>query len=257
MPISGTILGATLKIKMDSKYKQVIDYSGPLAQQDPSGFISFCEGIANGIIQGSQTIQFVTKDTGFKGNPPKTGVGVGLGINIDTAWFTKNLYIALRQSSIDTYGQTTHPAWCDEWDAVSTPSNPLPSTHCSFLNNQKNPYNFLTATCEAISESISEHFSQFLFLQSSHPMVYSGTGQIEQGGLFGLIPQTIASSMSSAAPNLQGQFWPIMCQKIAEIYSQAIMTKSTGEVIITGICIPSNSQVCGIPSVGIGNGTAS
>jgi hypothetical protein len=257
MAVSGTILALLIRTKMDTKFKQVQNYAGPLAQNNPSYFISMCDAIGNGIIQGNPVINFVTVDTGLSGSPPKVGTGLGLGVIVDKDWFTKELYKEIRAQSVATYGSSSNPAWCDPYNAFNDPQNPLPPEHCSLHNNQYNPYNFLTAMCEAISESVTEHYAQFRILNSTHPTIYSGTGNIEAGGFVGVVPTTVASSIQGLGANLLGSFWPILCQAIGKVYAQAIMQQSTGSVVIIGVCAPSQSQVCGLPLVGVGTGTAS
>jgi hypothetical protein len=255
--VSGDILGLLIQSKMDTKFKQVKDYAGPMAQSNPSYFIQFCGAIAKGIIQGSTVINFVTVDAGTAGSPVVPGTGAGVGIVVDKNWFTKNLYIEIRAQVINAHGETTHPAWCDPWDAINDPLNPLPADHCSLHVNQYNPYNFLTAMCESISEAVTEHYAQFRILTSAHPTVYAGVGRIEEGGFLGISANTVASSIQGQGASMNGSFWPIMCQAIGKVYADAIMNHSTGEVVITGVCAPSSSQSCGVGGSGSGTGSAS
>lgn len=255
MAVNGEVLAALIMSKMDTKFKTVRDYSGPLAQRNPAFFIEFCQAIGKGIVQGDPIINFVTVDVGVSGNPLVVGTGVGLGVIVDTDMFTKFLYEEVRNQSIATYGDTKHPAWCDGWRMKDDPVPP-PAGHCSLEANPYNPYNFLTAMCEAISESVSEHYAQFRVLQSTHPQIYAGTGTIEKGGFVGVNPMAVASSIQSLGPSMKGSFWPILCTAIGVAYSRAIMEESTGEVAITGVCVPSQSSTCGISSTGIGSGTA-
>jgi hypothetical protein len=256
MAVNGDLLATLLKTRMDAKFKSVIPYSGPLAQNNPSYYLQFCDAIGKGIIDGSPVINFITKDIGLSGGPPIVGTGNGIGIKMDKNWFLKNLYIEIRDSSLANYGTTSHPPWCDDWDAINDPLNPLPPEHCSLNPNQYNPYNFLTAMCEAIAECVSEHNEDFRILQSTHPTVYLGQGEIEERGFIGLVPNAISSAILGYGSNFTGSFWPVLCEKIGSIYARTIMEHSTGKVIITGSCVPSTSQVCGLPGVGAGTGTA-
>lgn len=251
MAVNGILLATAIQSRMHNKFRQVIQYQGPLAQQNPSYFLQFCSAIGRGIVESTPSISFVTVDTGFTGAPPKSGTGIGLGVIIDKGWFTKELYKEIRTQSASTYGSTSHPPWCDDWTVVTQ----FPD-HCANRPNQHNPYNFLTAMCEAISECVTEHYANFRALNSTHPTVYSGAGQIEKGGFFGINPGAVASTIQGLGPSMQGAFWPVLCQAIGKIYTQAIQEHSIGEVVITGVCVPSQSQACGIPFVGIGNGTA-
>lgn len=254
MAVNGTLLATILKLKMDTKFKQVLNYAGPLAQQNPSYFIAMCDAIGKGIIQGHPVINFTTVDAGVSGTPPKVGTGIGLGVIIDKNWFTENLYKEIRAKSAAQYGSTSHPVWCSDYNAVNDPQNPLPENHCSLNPNQYNPYNFLTAMCEAISESVTEHYASFRILNSTHPIVYAGAGEIKKGAFVGI---DVAAAIQGLGPTLQGNFWPLLCQAIGKIYKDAIQLHSTGTVTITGVCVPNTSQTCGVPSAGVGTGTAS
>jgi hypothetical protein len=253
MAVNSTLLSLLLKTKTDSNYKRVMQYNGPLAQSNPNYFIQFCDAIAKGVILGSPNIQFITKDTGFTGAPLKAGSGLGLGIKIDKNWFTRNLYSSIRERVIAHYGSTAHPEWCEDWDIQGN----VPEDHCSLGTHQYNPYNFFTATCESISESISEHYEQFMVLTSSHPSIYSGAGKIEKGAFTGISAISVKDSIVANSALLKGDFWPIMVEEIAKVYTEAIMFHSTGEVMITGICIPTQSQLCSIIGFGVGSGLAS
>lgn len=255
--VNGDVLAQELISRMDQKFKALANYGGPLAQQDNSYYLEYCNAIGKGIVLGSPVIQFVTKDTGFMGAPFRVGTGVGLGIIVDKDYFTKKLYNEIRDRAIAEHGSTNHPAWCDEYDAVNDPFNPLPADHCSLQANQYNPRNFLTAMCEAVSETVTEHYAAFRILASTHPTIYAGESEIEEGGYLGIDPNSVASSIQGLAPRMQGVFWPSICQAIGAAYTDAIHNHSTGTIIISGICIPSESQGCGVPSVGIGTGTAS
>jgi hypothetical protein len=256
MAVDGDLLATVLKARMNAKFKLAASYPGPLAQSDPSYYLQFCEAVGKGIIDGSAIIDFTTKDVGLAAGPPIAGKGSGVGIKMDKDWFLKNLYIEIREASIGIYGATSHPLWCEDWNAANDPSNPLPLEHCGLTPNQYNPYNFLTAMCEAIAECVSEHNETFRVLQSDHPGVYMGQGKIEEGGFIGLSSSAIASAILGHGPSLSGSFWPILCEKIGNVYARAIMEHSTGEVVIAGTCVPSSSQACGLPGSGTGTGKA-
>lgn len=255
MAVNGELLAALVMSKMDQKFKTVRQYNGPLAQQNPAFFIEYCQAIGKGIIQGNPVINFATVDTGVRGTPLVAGAGMGLGVIVDTNAFTKLLYTEIRNQSIATYGKTAHPAWCDEWAKKDDPTPP-PAGHCSLENNQYNPYNFLTATCEAISEAVSEHYAQLRVLTSANPQVYMGTAVVPKGGFFGANPVAVGSAIQGLGPSMVGSFWPILCMAIGTAYSRAIMEESTGELVISGACIPNQSQTCGVPGSGTGTGTA-
>jgi hypothetical protein len=83
-----------------------------------------------------------------------------------------------------------------------------------------------------------------------------GTGAINDGQFSGLVATAIQGSIQSLAFNLEGSFWPTLAQAVSESYVALIEQHSTGMVTITGTCVPSISQVCGIGGTGTGTGTA-
>lgn len=256
MAVNGNVLALLLRNRMHDKFKLVMDYNGPLLQSNPSYYMNMCDAIGKGVVDATPSIQFVTADAGVVGTPPRPGTGIGQGIILDVNWFTRKLYTSLRAKFIGQYGSTSHPVWCDGWDQFGTVENPLPVNHCSLHPNHMNPYNFLTAMCEAISECVSEHYAQFRVLNSTHTMVYSGVGNIQEGGFIGVDSNLVSSTIQGLGTAMQGSAWPSICQAIGESYAEAIMQHSTGEVVITGVCVPSQSQTCGVPGVGVGSGAA-
>lgn len=347
--VDGQVLSDLLQEKLNCKFKRVRVYDGPLAQKDPSYFKNFCDGIGKGVVNGSSSIQFSTADLGFGGAPPIPGVGVGVGIVMDTDYFTEQLYKELRQRIVQLHNQTIHPEWCSEpftyntlvgtwrkeenhdtgvdvsfngssytitgygdngsagkgsyswepatgalnrcesggtgWNFPSAKSVRLlvrgnvlqiysdtelydtfsrttpapgiaPPGHCSLKPNQYNKYNFLTALCEGISESISEHYEAFRDLNSAHPTVYAGEGEIKNGMYFGVVESEVASMIVTEGSMMKGSFWIEMAQAVAKVYTDTVHNKSTGVVTITGSCTPSSHQACGIPMIGIGSGMA-
>ena len=231
MPAVGTVLSSLIKAKADAKFKDLGDYAGPLAQQNPMYFHHFCEAIGKGIADGTPMVVFQTEDNGLRGTPAVVGAGSGVGIMVDQDWFTENLYKNIRNIIIANYGSSNHPEWNVE-------------------------RNFLTALSEAISESVTEHYATAWVLVSSHLTIYSGTGLIKNGGFSGIVPMAVKASMIGHGNLLQGTAWPLMCEAIAETYASAIHTKSTGTVTIAGTCSSGPNQVCGLPSSGAGSGTA-
>jgi hypothetical protein len=144
----------------------------------------------------------------------------------------------------------------DTFDRVGPAPEPAPPGHCSLKPNQYNKYNFLTALCEGISESVAEHYEQFRDLDSTHPLVYAGIGLINKGMFMGVVESNVAAMIKQEGSMMQGSFWMQVCEAVAKIYTQAIHTKSTGEVTITGACSPSQHQACSLPMIGTGNGVA-
>lgn len=131
-----------------------------------------------------------------------------------------------------------------------------PADHCSLKPNQYNKYNFLTALCEGIAESIAEHYENFRQLKSTHPMVYLGQGEIKNGMFYGIAESDVDNMIQTEGNLMKGSFWPKLSAAVAKVYTDVIHNKSTGEVVITGTCAPSSSQTCGMPMIGIGNGEA-
>jgi hypothetical protein len=234
MPIVPSVL-ATLITNNVSQNMGSISGNFPVAQQNPSYFLQMCLSIATGIAEGSKGLVFTTNDVGFSGIPPIPGAGAGVGINVDSDFFTQDLYSRIRGYIVEQYGNTTHEIY-------------PPSTG--------NSGEYLLALAKGISDSVKFHFSTAWILTSTHPLVYSGTGTIGKGNFSGLIDTGIQSLILSGSPTLQGPFWPNIAKAISESYVATITQNSTGTVNIIGFCVPSLSQVCGIPGVGVGAGVA-
>ena len=229
------ILSKLFQDKIHVNMQGCYDYGGPLSSKNPSYYIEFCTAIATGISDGSKIINFTTADAGMGGAPPVPGVGAGVGIFVDKAWLHKTLYTRILAKIKSTFGRTLHGDF---------PPGPNDSGR------------FLDAVCIGIADSIEEHFKIAYNLVSAHPLVYMGVGKINEGMYFGLQPNNIASLIKAAGPRLKGKFFPIMIQVISEVYVEAIHKHSTGTVTITGVCVPSVAQVCGINMIGTGTGTA-
>lgn len=231
MPVIVPTLAQLLETNIDANMKAL--GGNPLGQKNPSYFKNFCLAIATGI--GSQaTIQFVTVDAGSGGTPPVPGVGAGVGIMVDDLFMSEQIYTNLRNQTLAQFGRTIHNAW---------PDGP-----------------FLKALTDGISLSVKTHFATAWVLTSAHPLIYMGTGLINNGAFSGVSDSSIASAMAAAGGSLQGPYWPTMCQQIAKGFKDGIEQKSTGTVAITGVCIPltppAGFQLCGINMSGAGTGTA-
>lgn len=218
---------------------QLISGIAPLSQADPSFFIAMCQAIGQGIGDNSTALTFSTNDSGSAGLPPVGGSGTGTGIVVNKDYFTEDLYTKIRQKVIDNFGETKH--------------EPFPPS-------SGNSGEFLLAVAEAIAEAVTEHYATAWTLTSTHPDIYSGTGIVPEGAISGLEAPTISASIVSLGSTLQGPFWPVMAQQIADSYVDAIHNHSTATVSIEGVCVPSISplQVCGlVGSTGSGSGGAS
>lgn len=210
----------------------------PLSQTNPSYFIQMCSAIGNGIGTNSTSLSIITSDTGFTGVPPITGSGSGTGIIVDQSYFTQDLYTKIRQKVLDVFGNTSHQV---------------------FPPTGTNSGRYLLALCEAISESVTEHYATAWSLTASHPNVYSGTATVNNGNISGLSSSPVQSTIISLAPSLQGPFWPVIAEEIAKSYVDAIHNHSTATLTISGVCVPSpppTVQLCNIPSSGSGSGSA-
>lgn len=205
----------------------------PLGQKRPQFFIELCTAIATGL--AASAITFLTTDTGVTSAPPKPGTGAGVGINMNKEFFSETLYTILRNQTLAQFGKCVHEAW-------------PPSSGTGL---------FLKALTDGISEATEEHWKTAWILASAHPVITVGVGMIPKGSFALTNESSVASTMAAAAPNMRGPYWPEMCKKIAEAYGIAIGTESWGQVVISGVCVPSESQVCGIPSAGVGTGVAS
>lgn len=237
MPVSGSALASLIKTNVDSRFASVFGRNiHPLNQHNPFYYLEFCNAIGQGIIAGGPLIDFITDDTGLQGNPFVTGIGAGIGIVTDPNWFIQDLYTRIRNYVIADFGRTLHD-----------PYPPGPQNYSG---------QYLLALCEGINDSFLSYYPTAWTLTSTHPMIYQGTGIINDGEFSGLSAPTIQSSIQSFAPDLRGRFWPRIAQAVSESYVLLIEQHSTGQVTITGTCNSGISQICGLSGTGHGSGTA-
>lgn len=236
MPIVAEILTELMKTKINNSMAEFGKYPGPLAQKNPSYFISMCSGISKGIADGTKSINFITKDKGISGVPFVGASGVGIGITVDSNYLSSAIYTGLRDMSIAEFGSTSH--------------DPYPP-------RITNSGNYLMALSKGIADSVKEHFSIAITLNSTHTTVYFGKGEVILGAFYGLNAEAIKSLIISATPNMKGSFWPKIADVVSKAYVDSIHNHSSGLVIINGVCVPNVTQTCGIPFVGAGIGIAS
>lgn len=234
MPASGPALAALIQTNVNSRMAAIAGHS-PLAQPIPSYYIEFCQAIGVGIIQGAPSIAFITADTGNAGDPPVPGVGVGIGIVTDPTFFVQDLYTRILGYILADFGRSLHQ-----------PYPPSPG----------NSGQYLLAFCNGINDSILTYYPTAWALASAHPDIYMGTGIISDGQFSGIVPSAIQAAIIAGAPNFIGPFWPRIAQGVAESYAALIEQHSTGEVTITGSCVPGPSQICGVGGSGTGAGVA-
>lgn len=235
MPAVGSILATLIETNVDSRMAAIAGHH-PLQQKNPMYFIAMCQAIGLGIATGAPIISFTTSDSGFAGIPPVPGIGSGIGITVDPTFFIQDLYTRIRNYVIDDFGRTAHD-----------PYPPRPG----------NSGQYLLALCEGINDSFKSYYPTAWILTSANPDIYMGTATISDGDFFGLVAPAIQSLIIAGAPLLLGKFWPRLAQAISESYVALIEQHSTGTLTITGVCIPSQSQVCDIgSSTGSGTGTA-
>lgn len=227
-----------LIIQTVNQNMQAIDNRGPLAQKDPSYYEQLCNAIAIGLTQGTTGTTFTTDDSGFVGEPAIPATGMGVGIIVDSGYFTQQLYTQFRNAIISKYGKTTHDP---------------------YMPGPQNSGRYLAALMGGISQAVTNMWSTGWQLTSVNPMVYSGTGQILDGDFTVIMaPSAIANLILDNAPKLsKSYFWPQMAQIIAQVYVDTIQNHSTGQVQIIGVCVPGISQVCGVPGTGQGTGIVS
>jgi hypothetical protein len=243
MPAQPAVLAELCKTKMHNEILAVYQqrhpdtdkYHGPLNQRNPMYFIQFANAIGQGIAQGTPLVNFTTLDVGVMGTPPVPGTGAGVGIVFDAAFFEQTAYTHIRNAMLATFSKCAH--------------DPYPP-------RLENSGMYLKAMCKAVGESIAEHYKTAWILTSAHPLIYVGTGKINNGMFSGIQQDLVYQSILSLGFLMRGQAWPIICQEIAKAYKLTIETKSTGQVTIVGVCIPSIYQLCMINSTGAGTGTA-
>lgn len=234
MSAVGAALAALVQTNVDARMAAVRGFH-PLGQRNPSYYIEMCMAIGNGIITGGPAISFITTDTGNQGAPLVSGVGAGVGIIIDPSFFVQDLYARVMSYIVADFGRTLH--------------DPFPP-------GATNSGQFLLALCNGINDAFLAYYPTAWTLVSSHPQIYSGSGIISNGQFSGLSAGTIGSTIHGLAPRFIGRFWPRIAQAVAESYVALIQQHATGMVTISGTCVASLSQVCGIGGSGSGTGMA-
>jgi len=234
MPVVPAALIALIKTDIAANMV-AISGTDPLEQQDPSYFIEMCTAIGTGIATGTPLVNFVTTDTGQSGVPPVPGVGTGIGITVDDIDMEEQIYTSARDFVIEDFGETTHDA---------------------FPPGSNNSGKFLDALSTGVASAVKSHFSTAWVLTSAHPLVYAGSGLIGPGDFSGMSISAVKSAIVPEAPRFVGPYWPRLAEAIATGYVQSIEQKGTGTVTIVGVCVPSITQLCGIPLGGSGTGVA-
>ncbi len=234
MPVVGSVLANLIQTNVDSRMAAIAGRH-PLAQENPAFYIEMCQAIGLGIALGAPTVEFTSSDVGFTAAPPIPGVGAGVGIVTDPTFFIEDLYTRTRNYVIADFGSTKHD-----------PYPPEPG----------NSGEYLKALCEGINDSFLSYYPTAWILTSVDPLIYAGSGTINNGDFTGLVAPTIQTQIMSGAPNFLGKFWPRLAQAISESYVALIEQNSTGTLTITGICVTSPAQICNLPGVGTGTGTA-
>ena len=213
--------------------KHCADKAKALTNVDPrstkaaSFFIAFCTAVGKGIAEGTPTVMFTTTDSGFTSAPPVPGVGAGIGIKVNSEYMSMKMYTLLRDEAVKKGSK--HAVW------------PPPDD---------NGGKYLRAITDGICEAIKEHYATCWILTSAHPLIYQGTGVIDpqKGSKFsGIQDSAVKSLIISYGPLMKGSMWPKMAESISKAYKDGIENMSTGQVAITGVCVPNISQVCNIP----------
>lgn len=238
MPLVPDVLKSLV---MENIRQNMIAVNGydPLASPNPSYFIEMCSAFGKGIAQATKTLQFTTKDAGMTANPPVPGVGTGVGIHIDSDFMSQQMYTNIRNSIISKFKITRHDPW-------------IPS--------QGNSGEYLKAITDGISSAVKTHFKTAWTLNSTHNVIYIGTGNIKptEGNKFtGLVESQVSSAVTSLGVRMRGSFWPELCKGIAKGYVTGVEQTGSGTVTITGTCIPNSSpfQACALPDPGNGSGS--
>ena len=235
MPVVPAALAALIETNIDSRMAAISGHH-PLQQSNPAFYMEMCQAIGMGIALGAPILTFTSSDSGLSSIPPIPGVISGVGITPNPTFFVEDLYNRMRGYVIADFGKTSHDPY---------PPNP------------GNSGEYLQALCQGINDSFQTLYPTSWILAGADPLVYLGTGIVQDGGFSGVASSAIQSLIISSAPNFMGKFWPRTAQAIAESYAALITEHSTATVTITGICIPSIAQVCAIPGIpGTGTGTA-
>lgn len=216
-------------------------------RSNTSYYMEMTTAIGTGISDSINAAGFTTEDDGLSGSPFRTGTGIGYGIFVNREVLTREIYSRIRQKSqtfAQTIGRNTgHPIYNRPY---IIPENY--QLEYSPLDN-----NALFIFAKGIAESVYECFSTQIILNSTHPMIYFGQGEVVS---FTAIDASIISGrIFSNSSTLLGVMWPKICDAIGEAVDYTLQNHTTGEVVITGVCSPSSSQSCGIPFTGVGAGT--
>jgi hypothetical protein len=213
---------------------KIVGLSGqnPFAQKNPSYLIEFIHSISNTLAMDCLQITCVTVDAGIGAAPPMPGVGIGKMTVVNEPLLGR-IYTRVREAVIREFGRTAHEAW--------------PPTEGSGI--------YLRAILESFTQTTTDFYNKNLTIASVHPFVYTGAYKVTNGGFLAPQPNIIASDIMGKAPSLKGRFWPIFVKAFADGYVEYIQQDLTGTGAITGICVPSVAQVCGLPLPGAGTGT--
>lgn len=238
MPVIAPVLVDLIISKVAANIKFLAGKS-PMESPMPMYFKQFCTAIGMGIANGVPTLKFETGDIGFMGAPPIPALmGIGNGIEVDAGYMSQKMYTTIRNKIIQKYGQTSHKEW------------PPP---------KGNSGEYLKAFTDGISEAVKEHYKVCWILMSTHNDIYAGAGTIDpriNKTFKGVEADSVKSLILSSKGMLIGDFLPDFAEAVAISLKDTIENHSKGKVVIIGICVLNLSQICDIPGIGVGSGTA-
>jgi hypothetical protein len=241
MPVITLDLIQKIRTRLEDGWSQIGSRS------NTSYYMEMTQAVGTGISDSINSAGFTTEDNGLSGIPFRSGKGIGYGIFVDREILTREIYSRIRQKS-QTFaqsigGDTGHPVY----------NRPYIIPENYELEYSPPDNNALFIFAKGIAESVYECFSTQIILNSNHPMIYFGEGEVVS---FTAIDASIISGrIFSNSSTLLGAMWPKICDAIGEAVDYTLQNHTTGEVLITGICVPSGSQSCGIPLYGVGTGT--
>lgn len=226
-------LVSKIRTKVEAGWAQI----GP--RSNTSYYLEMSQAIGQGISECANEMGFTTVDNGSGGSPSIPGVGLGTGIFPDREVLAVEIYNRIRQKS-KTYAQslgtdTGHPIW-------DRPYN-LPLNYALPFTPPEN--NALLIFAKGISESVYECFSTEIILNSNHPFVYLGQGEVDS--YTNIDSSKISGKIYSNSSSLQGVMWPQICDAIGEAVDFTLQNHTVAQVTITGTCSAGGGQTCGVP----------
>lgn len=219
-----------------SKMLDLVNFN-PFSQKNPIYINQLFKAISTATFTSIKATMVTTADTGFGSSPPIPGVGIGKLI-ADEFDMHSRIYTLIRESVRVNLG--------------------IESLHDVYPPSQGNSGEMLQALIQSFTLVAKETYDHSI-INSIHPLVYSGNGQIDTGNGVGIVlplqPNIMINQILGMTPLLIGKFWPKFVEAYSFGFFQNVVQKTKGNVAITGVCVPNIALVCNLPMIGVGTGT--